>query len=98
MASIEKLAKAFEALKVIQTPIDRPEEALVSTKFMYLLVFIVHYLSYLLNVLIIIIFVDLKQFYRKRETSLTKKDKTIHCNTIADIICCPSLRFELIYL
>lgn len=37
MASIEKLVKAFEALKVIQTPIDRPEEALVSTRFMYLL-------------------------------------------------------------
>lgn len=35
MASIERLVKAFEALKVIQTPIDKPEEALVSTRFMY---------------------------------------------------------------
>ncbi|XP_054167381.1 huntingtin-like [Oppia nitens] len=62
MASIEKLVKAFEALKVIQTVADKPEEALVSTRFI------------------------------KRETSLTKKDKAFHCNTIADIICCPSLR------
>ncbi|CAG2167101.1 unnamed protein product, partial [Oppiella nova] len=28
----------------------------------------------------------------RRETSVTKKDKTVHCNTIADIICYPSLR------
>ena len=38
MASIEKLVKSFEALKVIQTPIDRPEEAVVSTRFMYKLI------------------------------------------------------------
>ncbi|RWS31040.1 huntingtin-like protein [Leptotrombidium deliense] len=33
MSSIEKLVKSFEALKVLQTTIDKPEEALVSTKF-----------------------------------------------------------------
>ncbi|RWS13922.1 huntingtin-like isoform X3 [Dinothrombium tinctorium] len=33
MSSIEKLVKSFEALKVLQTTVDKPEEAVVSTKF-----------------------------------------------------------------
>lgn len=34
-SSIEKLVKSFEALKVLQATIEKPEEALVSTKFMF---------------------------------------------------------------
>lgn len=34
MASIEKLMKAFEALKVVQTNFEKPDEAIVSMKFL----------------------------------------------------------------
>lgn len=34
MASIEKLVKSFEALKVFQTSVEKPEEPLASSKFM----------------------------------------------------------------
>lgn len=33
MASIEKLVKSLEALKVIHAPVDKPEEPVASTKF-----------------------------------------------------------------
>jgi hypothetical protein len=34
MGSIEKLVKSLEALKVLQAPIDHPEEPFASTKFL----------------------------------------------------------------
>ncbi|KAG1678706.1 Huntingtin [Nymphon striatum] len=57
MATIEKLVKAFEALKVFNTGATAEDLTM-----------------------------------KKKEAPLTKKDKIIHCQTIADAIIAPSLR------